>query len=444
MPQADPFGGWVVFPAYATGRLGRIRVTRGGGSGFWGPGALAGTIEMDSATPDQLSPLDLALSYGSRDSVDAQGSASLVRDGGFLTVSGAYARGDGFIPVVEGQRGPADRSAPYEQYSGAARGVVGIAPATELQMTLAAFHDARDRGTDFTDNRSDGADASVRLVGRGAWGWSALAYVQTRQFASRYASVNEARTAATLTLDQYNVPATGLGGRVEVSPPLGDTVKLRLGGDIRDTSGRTQERYTYVAGLPTRRREAGGATGMFLLSCVLYGCVAGGVVVYARLRGPRAGAAMLAWRGVPPLRARHLWWLAPMAVYHAAATTLVRWLAPDYALSLFIPLDPASLALSFLAVVVLAPLAEELFFRGWLFDILRAALPGLAATLVCAGAFALAHWDGTGLYPLAVFVPGLALTLLRARTGSAQASAWAHAIYNFVGWTGLVAISALR
>ncbi|GAA3249946.1 hypothetical protein GCM10020258_04470 [Sphingomonas yabuuchiae] len=146
VPQADPFGGWVVFPAYATGRLGRIRVTRGGGSGFWGPGALAGTIEMDSATPDQLSPLDLALSYGSRDSVDAQGSASLVRDGGFLTVSGAYARGDGFIPVVEGQRGPADRPAPYEQYSGAARGVVGIAPATELQLTLAAFHDARDRG----------------------------------------------------------------------------------------------------------------------------------------------------------------------------------------------------------------------------------------------------------------------------------------------------------
>lgn len=260
VPQADPFGGWVVFPAYATGRLGRIRVTRGGGSGFWGPGALAGTIEMDSATPDQLSPLDMALSYGSRDSVDAQGAASLVRDGGFLTVSGAYARGDGFTPIIEGQRGPADRPAPYEQYSGAARGVVGIAPVTELQMTLAAFHDARDRGTDFTDNRSDGADASVRLVGRGAWGWSALAYVQTRQFASRYASVNAARTAATLTLDQYNVPATGLGGRIEVSPPLGDTIKLRLGGDIRDTSGRTQELYTYVAGLPTRRREAGGAT----------------------------------------------------------------------------------------------------------------------------------------------------------------------------------------
>ncbi|WP_440978183.1 TonB-dependent receptor [Sphingomonas pseudosanguinis] len=274
VPQADPFGGWVVFPAYATGRLGRIRVTRGGGSGFWGPGALAGTIEMDSATPDQLSPLDLAVAYGSRQSVDAQGSASLVRDGGFLTVSGAYARGDGFIPIVAGQRGPVDRPAPYEQYSGAARGVVGIAPSTELQMTLAAFHDARERGTDFTDNRSDGADASIRLVGRGAWGWSALGYIQTRQFASRYASVNAARTAATLTLDQYNVPATGLGARVEVSPPLGDSVTLRLGGDIRDTSGRTQELYTYVNGLPTRRREAGGATrtmGLFADGSAAFG-----------------------------------------------------------------------------------------------------------------------------------------------------------------------------
>ncbi|WP_333998748.1 Plug domain-containing protein [Sphingomonas aurantiaca] len=53
VPQADPFGGWVAFPAYATGRLGRIRVTRGGGSGYQGPGALAGTVELESATPDQ-------------------------------------------------------------------------------------------------------------------------------------------------------------------------------------------------------------------------------------------------------------------------------------------------------------------------------------------------------------------------------------------------------
>jgi len=191
-------------------------------------------------------------------------------------------------------------------------------------------------------------------------------------------------------------------------------------------------------------REAEGATGLFFLACVLYACVAAGVVTYARLRARPAREAMLAWRGTPRLTLGHAWWLLPMAAYHALATTLVRWVSPDYALNLVIPIDAAALILSFLAVVVLAPLAEELFFRGWLYDILRARLSGLAAALVCAGAFALAHWDGSGLYPLAVFLPGLALTVVRARTGSAQASAFVHGVYNGVGWAGLVAISALR
>lgn len=258
VPQADPFGGWVAFPAYATDRLGRVRVTRGGGSGFQGPGALAGTVELDSATPTDLAPFAARAGYGSRSSIDAQGSAALVRPGGFATLSGAYARGDGFIPTVREDRGPADRPAPYEQASGAVRAVLGIGGATELQVNASAFTDRRERGTAFTANRSEGADASIRLVGRGEWGWSALAYLQTRAFASSFASINAARTAATQTLNQYNTPATGLGARIELQPSLGSAVALRLGGDLREVSGRTQELYTFVAAAPTRRRIAGG------------------------------------------------------------------------------------------------------------------------------------------------------------------------------------------
>lgn len=260
VPQADPFGGWVAFPAYATGRLGRIRVTRGGGSGYQGPGALAGTVELESATPDQLTPFQGSVAYGSRDSVDAQGSAALVRGSGFATLSGAYARGDGFTPTVEESRGIVDRAAPYEQASGALRTVVGIDAKTELQMNASAFTDTRDRGSDFTANKSEGADASIRLIGRGRWGYSALAYLQTRAFASSFNSINAARTTAIQSLNQYNTPATGLGGRIEIAPPLGESITLRLGADIRDVSGETQELYTFVNAAPTRRREAGGIT----------------------------------------------------------------------------------------------------------------------------------------------------------------------------------------
>ena len=260
VPQADPFGGWVAFPAYATDRIGSIRVTRGGGSGYFGPGALAGTVELESASPNDQAAFVGSASYGSRDSVYARGSATLARGAGFATLSGAYTRGDGFIPTVEESRGPVDRAAPYRQISGALRGVIAVAPDTELQTNLAAFDDQRERGTAFTANRSQGADASIRLVGRGRWGYSALAYLQTRSFASEFASINAARTTATQTLDQYNTPATGLGARVEVVPPLGAGLDLRLGGDVRSTEGRTKELFTYVAGLPTRRREAGGQT----------------------------------------------------------------------------------------------------------------------------------------------------------------------------------------
>jgi vitamin B12 transporter len=258
VPQADPFGGWVAFPAYLPNRLAGARIVRGGGSGYAGPGALAGTIELESGSPAQLGSLDLDALYGSRNSIDLSGVGAATLGRGFVTLAGQYARGDGFTPIVEGDRGPVDRPAPYEQAAVAIRAVTDLGGDTELQANLSAFTDHRDRGVDFTQVKSEGADASLRVVGKGAWGWSALAYLQTRGFASGFASINDTRTTATATLDQYAVPATGIGARIEIAPPVGGGVTLRLGSDLRRVSGRTEELYTYVAGSPTRRRVAGG------------------------------------------------------------------------------------------------------------------------------------------------------------------------------------------
>lgn len=259
VPQADPFGGWVPFPAYLPERLGNVRITRGGGSGYQGAGALAGTIELSSAGVDMLGPLALSGFYGSRESVDLVATSGLKLGAGELTVAGQYARGDGFVPIVAEDRGPVDRAAPYEQASLALRAVVPVSGEVELQSGLSAFTDARDRGTAFTDVRSRGADASVRLVGRGRWQWSALAYLQHRDFASGFASVTAGRTAVTPALDQYNVPATGMGARIEIAPPVGGGATLRIGADARQVEGRTQERYFFSSGAFVNRRMAGGA-----------------------------------------------------------------------------------------------------------------------------------------------------------------------------------------
>ena len=256
VPQSDPFGGWINWPAFDPERLGQVRVVRGGGSGAAGPGALAGTIELISADPTELHGLGGHIAYGSRDSLDARLGAGVELGGGFATLSGNYGRGDGFVPVIARQRGPVDRASPYEQGSLSLRAVAPLAPGTELQANGLVFSDERERGTPFSDNRTKGADASLRLVGTR---WEALAYVQTRDYYNSFASVNDARTSATQVAEQYNVPSTGLGARAEIRPEIG-AVDLRLGADWRETDGETKERFQFVNGVGTRRRLAGGRT----------------------------------------------------------------------------------------------------------------------------------------------------------------------------------------
>ena len=258
VPFTDPFGGWLSYDAIDPERLGLVRVTRGGGSGAFGPGALAGTIELSSAGPQQLAPVWADAAYGSRNSVDAHAGVSHTMGGGYGFLSASYARGDGFVPIVKEDRGPVDEPAPYRQFSLSGRAVFSVWGSSELQASGLLFTDHRTRGTPFQPNDTEGADASLRLVGHGAWGYEALAYIQMRGFSAGFASINAARTAATQTLDQYSVPSTGLGGRLEIRPPVGEHIQLRLGADTRYVTGETDELYQYVAGAPANHREAGG------------------------------------------------------------------------------------------------------------------------------------------------------------------------------------------
>jgi len=256
VPQTDPFGGWINWPAYDPERLGQVRIVRGGGSGVAGPGALAGTIELASADPADLRGPTAALAYGSRDSLDARAGYGAALGAGFVTLGANLSRGDGFVPIIASQRGPIDRPSPYEQAGLALRGIAPLAPGLELQANALLFSDERERGAPFSANDTDGADASFRLVGRR---WEALAYVQTRAYRNDFASVNAARTTATQVAEQYSVPSTGLGARAEFRPTLGP-VAFRLGGDARRTQGETRENYQFVAGAPSRTRAAGGRT----------------------------------------------------------------------------------------------------------------------------------------------------------------------------------------
>ncbi|RYY32864.1 MAG: TonB-dependent receptor, partial [Sphingomonadales bacterium] len=105
------------------------------------------------------------------------------------------------------------------------------------------------------DTAIEGQDASLRLVGRGTWRFDVLGYVQARDFSNVVVSSR----SFTPTLDQRNTPATGLGGKVELRPPVGGTHVLRLGADYRRASGQlSEDAISPVSGQVTARRQAGG------------------------------------------------------------------------------------------------------------------------------------------------------------------------------------------
>jgi len=83
--------------------------------------------------------------------------------------------------------------------------------------------------------------------------------------------------------------------------------------------------------------------------------------------------------------------------------------------------------------ITLAPLLEELFFRGMLYPLVRRAAGVTAAVLVTATTFAFIHGgqlDYAWAPLVSIFVVGLVFTLVRERTGSVAASFLMHCGYN--------------
>ena len=93
-----------------------------------------------------------------------------------------------------------------------------------------------------------------------------------------------------------------------------------------------------------------------------------------------------------------------------------------------------SVALTLLAVAVIAPISEEIIFRGFTFRWLRGRLPLWGAVLVSAVLFSAAHagWAEPALF-LPVFLGGVLLAYVYAKSGSVWPGVIVHMTINIVG-----------
>jgi len=255
VPMADPMFGYIPFSAIAPERLASVRVTRGGGAGAFGAGSVAGTIELTSADARTLGLLSGAALADDRGETEVSGTIAPRLGQGFAEVSARWDRGQGFWMTPAAQRVPASVRARYESWSTSARLAQPLGEDIEVQLRGLAFKDKRTLRFAGGDTGSEGQDGSLRLVGRGPWQFDALAYVQKRDFSNVVIS----STSFKKTLDQRRTPSTGIGGKLELRPPVGDAHVLRLGADLRIAKGHLEEdAYSAVTGLVTSRRQAGG------------------------------------------------------------------------------------------------------------------------------------------------------------------------------------------
>ncbi len=141
----------------------------------------------------------------------------------------------------------------------------------------------------------------------------------------------------------------------------------------------------------------------------------------------------LAWRRVP------LWqfafWIAILLLYIVAWETLARYLGHQqtpafmetaYRTTHFLPL-------LWLAIIVVAPLFEELFFRGFLFAGIAASRLGVTgAVLLTAALWAGLHMQYKLYDMTSVFLLGLMFAIARHRSGSLWPSLSMHIFANLV------------
>jgi len=173
-----------------------------------------------------------------------------------------------------------------------------------------------------------------------------------------------------------------------------------------------------------------------------------GLAVWLALRRHHLRADALGLRGFD----RDLWWL-PVAAAGGAHLAIVIYsivlsaAGADAAVPKQEDLDqlfsnPAILPLTGVALVIFAPVAEEIFFRGFIFGGLVRPLGIIGAMFVSGfifGAFHIQNAESVGLL-LPFGLIGMLFAWLYYRTGSILPSMAAHFLFNLVSFVAIVAV----
>jgi membrane protease YdiL (CAAX protease family) len=176
-----------------------------------------------------------------------------------------------------------------------------------------------------------------------------------------------------------------------------------------------------------------------LTSLLNFLCFAGVVYLFGVRRGK------LSWAGIGLIPPKQLWQSVFGGALLAFVVNIFR-IMVVFALVLIIGVDLESLAmrgeffmtgletwygviLNLIGIGVLVPIAEELFFRGLVYDWLRQKMPIWAAVVISSVLFGLGHFD-SWMMIVSTFIMGIALAIAYESTKSIWISIFIHIFTN--------------
>ena len=258
VPQADPFGGWVIWSDLPSEAIDTAEIIRGAGAGPYGAGALTGVVALRERTP---APGEWSL--------DAQGGglgfsreaavADLGIGPGNLFVDASGEHSDGWIPIIAG-RGAADHPLALNDWQTSARYTADLAGGA-FAARVSTF--GQDQATGVSDGfaRASGTSESLswaRAPSAGALGGELQIWARESDFSQLSLSEAVGHATATPADLQFATPAWGVGANGALRGG-GAGWNWEAGFDVRTAHGATHELYAYSGGAFADQRVAGGS-----------------------------------------------------------------------------------------------------------------------------------------------------------------------------------------
>ena len=255
VPLNDPFGGWIYWDRVPATDIAAVETLRGGGSSVYGPGALAGVIDV---RPRDFREPAAALDFSGGEQGTANGSATVSESIGRWGVSASAQamQSDGYIPVPESFRGAVDRPAGVRFGTGRL-GLNRHYANSSFFATGDLFNESRINGTAVQVNSTRLIEGSAGIDTLAAGGaLSVRTYLSGQHYHQTFSSIADDRNSEQLVRDQV-VPAQQFGLSAVWNRAIGSNNTVAVGGDLRRVTGHSDELGFNAKG-PTGGSNSGG------------------------------------------------------------------------------------------------------------------------------------------------------------------------------------------